>query len=125
MSDLHRDRASEKWKIDRPTQTVFLGGVPRFVGEDDVRFGVVIFWLCVLLIFYCDMKQWCCLFIAEYTDHIFSCYFRIWNFHPSIHQFVCNTSELCQKWQSFSVTCIYQLVVREQNNLCQNVMQRF
>lgn len=35
---MQRDRANEKWRRERPTQTVFLGGVPRFIDENDVSF---------------------------------------------------------------------------------------
>ena len=46
-----RDRAVEKWRRDRPTQTVFLGGLSRYIEENDVSFFYV-FVLCILY-FYC------------------------------------------------------------------------
>lgn len=42
------DRGNERWRRDKPTQTVFLGGLPRYTEESDVRFYVDMFLICAL-----------------------------------------------------------------------------
>jgi len=44
-----RIQAVEKWRRDRPTQTVFLGGLPRYTEENDVRFLCFLSFLLIML----------------------------------------------------------------------------
>jgi len=65
-----RDQAVEKWRRDRPTQTVFLGGLPRSVEANDVGFDYIyaIHYLYYFAVF--AVKQWQCLFYTTDTHYV-------------------------------------------------------